>query len=187
MTLNLIRSQDIVPPPRRPISKLRLLVGGLLGLLLSLGFCLLFHSYIVFPLVVQNTDMVPTLNKGDWIYVWRSKQEIRRGSVVLLSHPKIPEYKLIRRVIALPEETIDIYKRRIYINSQLLQTNWEQQAQQSYSSKVDEEKSYYNFITPLKLKRDEIIVLADNRKQILDSRTLGAFSLKQIEGIIYTK
>ena len=45
---------------------------------------------------------------------------IRRGEIIVFKYPEDPERDFIKRVIALPGETIELKKKRVYINGERL-------------------------------------------------------------------
>ena len=47
-------------------------------------------------------------------------RDIRRGDIVVFKYPNEPERDFIKRVIALPGETLELRAKKVYINGQLL-------------------------------------------------------------------
>lgn len=58
-----------------------------------------------FRVEVAGESMVPALGPGDWLVATR-RGRIRRGSVVVLSHPNRP-LDLVKRVHAVPGQVVD--------------------------------------------------------------------------------
>ncbi len=184
--------RDIRPPQKSSFSKRRVLAGLILGLLAGLAIRFLLHTYIFFPYQTGSSDMAPTISPGQSLYVWRlfPKEELKRGAIVLLTHPTLPHYLLVRRIIGLPGEKVELYRRRIFINQQELMEKWEQQIQKAHhypQAPLSGEASRRDFSPPVNLKQDEIYVLGDDRKAALDSRILGPFHLKNVVGLVAFK
>lgn len=86
--------------------------------------------------------------------------------IVFMHHDKW----MIKRVIALPKETIEIKDNTLYING-------EKTAQPFLTEDV-----LTSDITPTTLSDQEIYVLGDNRNNSFDSRDIGAIPLSNVIG-----
>lgn len=124
----------------------------------------LFRTFIATPVKVDGTSMYPTLN-GNEIVILNKLSKIDRFDVVVV---KLPEEDLIKRVIGMPNETIEIIDNKIYI----------------YGKKIEDK--YGNGITSdypkTKLKKDEYFVLGDNRESSMDSRSIGPIKEEKLKG-----
>ena len=58
-----------------------------------------------FRVEVAGSSMEPTLMSGDWLVATRAGH-VRRGSVVVLTHPERP-VDLVKRVAAVPGDVVD--------------------------------------------------------------------------------
>ena len=95
-----------------------------------------------------------------------------RGNIVLVRDPEEPTRELIKRVVGLPGETIDIKSGEVFIDGCSLD--------EPYILQLD-----YGLNVPAKswlLTEDEYLVLGDNRDQSRDSRTFGPVSCELIVG-----
>jgi signal peptidase I len=98
-------------------------------------------------------------------YQWRGP---RRGDVIVFEVPH-EEEPLIKRVVALPGETIEIRDEAIYVNGQQLSESWATQpGGPDYPATT---------LPPL-----HVFVLGDNRANSRDSRYFGPVSRDQIIG-----
>jgi len=118
---------------------------------------------IVNKLVYSEVDMeklgkyVPFINAGD-----EPKRNVfhgpQRGDIVVLRDPRKPETDLIKRVIGLPGETVEIVNGRVFINDMLLD--------EPYIT------TPWNDTKPkILISEGEYYVLGDNRDNSLDSRS----------------
>ncbi len=57
---------------------------------------------------VAETSMTPALRPGDRLLCIRLTGPPRRASIVVFPHPHRPDFWLIKRVVALPGETVEI-------------------------------------------------------------------------------
>lgn len=142
------------------------LIKSLIPYLIIIIIVVLVRSFIVTPVSVHGSSMYPTLN-GKEIMLLNKLNKIERFDIVVLKIDK-EEDNLIKRVIGLPGETVEIRDNAIYINDK----------------KIEDKYGYgvtYN-IDKVTLGSDEYFVLGDNRKISLDSRVFGTIHENDIKG-----
>ena len=93
----------------------------------------------------------------------------QRGDIVVLVDPRRSNQDLIKRVIGLPGETVEVADGKVYINDQLLlepyiKTPW-------HDTKAKQT-----------IPADEYFVMGDNRDNSLDSRSIGPVAKQLIIG-----
>ncbi|MGC8780577.1 MAG: signal peptidase I [Anaerolineae bacterium] len=93
----------------------------------------------------------------------------RRGDVIVFEYPLDESRDFIKRVIALPGETIEIRGGKVYINGKLM------------PEPFGPNPTNRNF-GPLKVPPDTVFVMGDNRNNSSDSRTWGPLPQKDIIG-----
>lgn len=136
---------------------------------LFIGFYFTKISPVAF---VSGNSMYPTLKDGNVISCTTDTTSIQRGDIVVI---KTGFHKLIiKRVIALPGETIEIKNGITYVNG-ICYEEFEFEKIEDAGILADK---------PLTLSGDEFFVMGDNRNHSSDSRKMGA--IKQ-ENIIYKK
>ena len=141
-------------------------IQSLIPYIIIIVVVVFIRTFIVTPIKVDGNSMHPTL-EGDEIMLLNKLGHIDRFDIVVA---KIEEKdnNFIKRVIALPGETIEIKDNKIYINGEIL----------------DDDFGYgitYN-IDAITLGNDEYFLLGDNRIISLDSRSFGPISKKEILG-----
>ncbi len=109
------------------------------------------------------------------VSLWRNP---KRGQLVIFT-PFVPEETsdIVKRVIGLPGETVDIHDGAVWINGNKLAEN--------YTTGPSEP---YDLRTPYKVPQDCYFVMGDNRGNSYDSRFTGCVPRKNIIGtpvIIY--
>ncbi len=110
--------------------------------------------------------MKTTLENGDLLLLYKLG-DIKRYDIVVIDD-KIDDEIIIKRVIGMPGETIEIKNNKIYINDEEIADNY------AYG-----ETSDFSQIT---LKDDEYFILGDNRLISKDSRIIGPVKKDSIEG-----
>ncbi len=126
----------------------------------------LIRSFIVTPVRVNGKSMYPTL-KGGEIMILNKLGKVNRFDIVVLKIES-EEDNLIKRIIGMPGETVEIKNNEIYINDKVLKDKY------GYGLTYDIDK--------VTLDDDEYFILGDNRKISLDSRVFGTIKKDEIKG-----
>jgi signal peptidase I len=95
--------------------KKRFAIVGLIVLLF--GACGLVSR--VQPVKVVGTAMMPALNDGDLVIIDRHADKFARGDIVIFLYPKNPVRSYLKRIVGLPNETVEIREGKVFINGQL--------------------------------------------------------------------
>ena len=128
----------------------------------------LIRTFLITPAAVSGSSMESTLNNHDLVIinklVYRIKP-IERFDIVVVNNDEDND-RIIKRVIGLPNETIEYKDNKLYINAKLIET-----------------KLSFEYTDDFKVetKEDEYFVLGDNRDVSKDSRMLGNFNKKDIK------
>jgi signal peptidase I len=144
-----------------------------IGTVVPAVFIALFiNVFVAQAMVVQGPSMQPNLYVDHRVMVekvtYRFIHGPRRGDVVIVEVPGEDE-PLIKRVVALSGETVEVRGGRVLINGQPLQEPWPtQRGGPSYPS---------TSVPPL-----HVFVLGDNRGSSRDSRSFGPVSVDQLVG-----
>ncbi|NCG35177.1 MAG: signal peptidase I [Dehalococcoidales bacterium] len=135
---------------------------------------LLFSSF-----EVNGRSMTPTLNDGDRVLILKlnyinlpflEKKLIitspKKDSIIAFQ--KEDGVELIKRVIALPNDEVDIKNQTVYVNNSI----------QGRGLGLTSPKNTF----PITLEDDCIFVLGDNRNLSNDSRAFGCVPIENIKG-----
>lgn len=118
--------------------------------------------------------MYPSVKAGDLVLYYRLQTDFAAGDVVIVKKDGKEE---IRRIIAVPGDTVDITRDGLKINGYIQQEN----------SIYAETLPYVEGITfPVTVGRDNYFVLADARLNTRDSRMYGAVKKEEIKGLVMT-
>lgn len=135
--------------------------------------------FVAEPFLVYGSSMEPNFDTGDYIIVDELVYKIRkpaRGDVVVLKPPYDEKKHLIKRIIGLPGETIEVDATRVTIfnkdnpNGYLLS---EPYVDPSYQSAR---------VARYSLGTNEYFVMGDNRTVSYDSRNWGPLPEDNIKG-----
>ena len=121
---------------------------------------------------VEGSSMLPTLYDGEWVLLWHLDGSYARDDVIAFT-PVGYDKELVKRVIGLPGETVDIQDGKVLINGAPLD---EPEISQDTVQKPD------GMVFPYVLKANEYFVLGDNRGNSYDSRNFGVITKSEIAG-----
>lgn len=130
----------------------------------------LIRTFIITPALVNGDSMYDTLEDKDLVIVNKVSllvSNIKRFDIVVINNKKDKD-KIIKRVIALPNEKIEYKNNVLYIDDE---------KQNLYGLKFENTEDFV-----YETKDNEYFVLGDNRDLSKDSRYLGAFKKEEIIG-----
>lgn len=124
---------------------------------------MLFFSLMFRPAAVIGDSMLPNFSGGDRVACVHSFSGYERGDVIIISHATRKDESIIKRVIAVGGDTVDIdfYKGTVSVNGQVLDEPYVgTPTNLSYDMKF-----------PLTVPEGKLFVLGDNRNDSIDSRS----------------
>ena len=130
---------------------------------------LLIRTFLTTPAIVDGASMDDTLNDGQLVFINKivyRVSDIKRFDIVVIRN-ELENDKIIKRVIGLPNETIEYKDNNLYINDRLVKTRL------NFKNTAD-----FKVTT----SKNEYFVLGDNRPVSKDSRLLGNFKRSDIIG-----
>ena len=119
------------------------------------------------PIIIRQSSMEPTFYNGDYIFISKQAYNLfgdpERGDVVVfhtgLQTDDGEDKNLIKRVIGLPGDTVEVAGGYVYLNGEKLEETYINE--QGVSGEMD----------PVTVPEDELFVLGDNRRVSQDSRS----------------
>jgi signal peptidase I len=102
---------------------------------------------------------------------------LERFDVVIVYVASMDEY-LVKRVIALPNETIEVRDNVLYIDNIAQKESFLNQAYMQQLSNPN--RNFTLDFGPITLNQDEVFLMGDNRPFSSDSRIFGPFKLEAI-------
>lgn len=130
--------------------------------------------FLIENVTVSGKSMEPTFSTGDVVLAKKFDLSLERFDIVIVGGD---EKNLIKRIIGMPNERIQISDGLVYINGALLDTDICSDLIQDGGC-ADEE---------VQLAEDEYFVLGDNRNASSDSRDFGAVKREQIDGKVIVR
>jgi signal peptidase I len=139
-------------------------------------FTLLIYAFVRHFLFenyrVVGYSMVATLEDNQVLVVNKLGYRLhdpQRGDIIVFRDPHTPNRKLIKRVIGLPGETVEIQQGQVFINGQPLEEPYIQNP------------GYYSS-PPTQIPDGQYFVLGDNRNNSSDSHSWGTLERDLIVG-----
>lgn len=142
----------------------------------------LIYLFVAQPHKVSGNSMVPTFHNGDYILTDKLTYRFtspKRGDVIVLKNPRDESQDFIKRIIALPGETIKIENNSVYVNGQLLKEPYLPSGISTSGGNFLPDK------TTVKLGSNQYFVFGDNRDHSSDSRTWGGVTREEIVGKVF--
>lgn len=137
----------------------------------------IFVKIFLFDFVVVKGDsMYPTYANNDIVFVNKANFSVSRYDIVVI---KIGQNNIIKRVIGMPNETVQIINGQIYIDGEIL-----------VDDIIDISLDYAGIAeSKIELLDNCYFVLGDNRGHSWDSRheEIGIIDKKQIIGVVIKK
>lgn len=145
-------------------------------IILVLAIVVPLRIFIAQPFIVNGESMLPTLENGNYLIIDELSYRIgepERGDVVVFRFPTEHTRFLIKRVIAMPGETIAINGSQVTITKE-----------DSTRIQLDETylKQDFSSYGTWELADDEYFVMGDNRQNSSDSRSWGPLNEKLLVG-----
>ena len=145
--------------------------GWVISIAIAVVVAITIRTFVFEPIFVSGDSMIPTLHNGESLGVEKISRYSSlpsRGEIVIVTDPDNNE-TLVKRVIGLPGDTIEVKDRTVFIDGKPLLEPYV--SQNPYSN--------YKAVT---VPPDTIFVMGDNRANSKDSRFFGPIGKSYIIG-----
>ncbi len=141
------------------------------------------RMFVAQPFIVSGESMVNTFQSGQYLIVDQISYQLNkptRGDVVVFRYPRDPSKFFIKRIIAVPGDTIKIEDAQVTIINE------------SNPDGITLDEPYVKSMEPAALFEEtlgdrEYFVMGDNRDQSSDSRSWGVLQEERIVGRAYLR
>jgi signal peptidase I len=150
------------------------------ALLIAAALVFLIRWFIFAPFIVDGPSMEPNFYTGERLIVNKIIYSIRkphRGEVLVFH--ATPEKDYIKRVIALPGETVKISNNKVYVNDKELDEDY---IKEIVDEKAKNREVYNRDFPATTIPEGAIFVMGDNRLNSSDSRMIGAVTYDKVVG-----
>ncbi len=156
--------------------------------LIALAIVMPIRYFLFQPFLVKGESMAPNFGDGDYLIVDELSYRFRspaRGEIIIFNYTEtsiqgLAKNRLIKRVIGLPGETVEIKEGKISIYK-------------DNERQILDESDYIPFSLKTSgnilatLNEDEYFVLGDNRPFSKDSRIFGVLNEEEIIGKVFLR
>lgn len=146
-------------------------------ILLAVVLALIFRTFVFRTAYAMSVSMEPTLHQGQILIISRINYlvgEPKRGDIVVINNKqdKLEHLNLIKRVVGLPGETVEIRDNKVYINGKALDPD--------YTTAPTPDFGFRKTTIP----EGQYMVMGDNRTNSRDSRfeSVGFIDKKYLDG-----
>ncbi|MGP4073684.1 signal peptidase I [Piscibacillus sp. B03] len=130
------------------------------AIIIAVVLAFFLRSYVFATSIVEGTSMDPTLHNGERVIFNKAiylLDEPSRGDIVIIQHPN---KNYVKRVIGLPNETVEVRNGTLYIDGEKVDQSFLPPEQQSATSDFE----------PVEVPNQHYFVMGDNRDISKDSR-----------------
>jgi signal peptidase I len=131
---------------------------------------LLANRYVCGLYRVKGTSMTPTLLDGDLCLVWKlGPKHYKRGDIIFFRTSDDPPVYFVKRIIAVPGETVSMEAGQLFINGEPMPEPYTQ-PNRTWG------------VRPTRLPHDFYFFMGDHRATPVEFHLFGTVSARNIEG-----
>jgi signal peptidase I len=173
LTPDFVTAGGVTTAVKKPVRRRRrrLAVDWLVIAVCALAAAFLLRTFVIQQFAVDGQSMLGSLHSGDRVIVNKLSYDLhdpRHGDIVVLKDIKnaLEERDLIKRVIALPGETIEYRNCELFIDGTRIVEPYLDPVLVTADHCGDSQD-------PVKVEAGHVFVMGDNRAASLDSRTVS--------------
>jgi signal peptidase I len=152
-------------------------------ILIALAAAILLRLFVISAYRVESASMEGTLLEGDYIFVNQLAYRFgdpNIGDIVVFKSPLNPTKDYIKRIVALPGQTVEVIDKVLYVDNQLAQIF--PNVKNSDPKILPMQLSLRDNFGPIQVPSDQYFVLGDNRDDSQDSRFWGFLPKENLKG-----
>lgn len=153
-------------------------------IVVSLAIVIPIRYFLVQPFYVKGASMEPNFYDHEYLIIDELSYRLRepkRGEIVVFKYPNDPSQYFIKRIVGLPNETVEIKDGRVRVYPSEGSVGYylnESQYLSDASTYADKK---------FQIGNNEYFVLGDNRPSSLDSRIFGPVEDRMIVGRVWLR
>jgi signal peptidase I len=149
-------------------------------ILITLGIALVVFLLLQTTIqssIVEGSSMQPSLEDGQRLIVLKAIyrfSEPERGDIIIIHPPVSPQKQWVKRVIGLPEDTVEVKDGKVYVNGFALIEPY-----------LEDPPNYT--LAPYKVPANNYFVMGDNRNHSTDSHYKWTVTRDNIVGEVWLR
>jgi len=157
------------------------LIDSVQTFLIAAAIFLVIYLFLFRPYEVKGDSMFPNFHDKEYVLtslITLRLSDPKRGDVVVFKSPAEPEKDYIKRVVALPGDTVSVKNGDVYLNGEKLnESSYLASGVKTYQGAFLEENEQ------IKVPKEMYFVLGDNRQASSDSREWGFVGKDTVIGV----
>jgi signal peptidase I len=147
-----------------------------INILVAAAVSIFLVTYVASAYKIEGNSMERALKDQERVIITKMgvKNNINRYDIVVLYKPDEPKKSIIKRIIALPDEIVEIKQGDVYIDGKRLPEPYLPGAKDIMFRSID--------MKPLLVQKNHYFVMGDNRTVSQDSRVFGPVPQEYIYG-----
>lgn len=132
---------------------------------IGVGLALFLRAFVVESIYIPTPSMEPTIPAGTHLFLDKITCGLRnpaRGDVVVFASPAPPREDMVKRVIAVGGDTIELREKKVLLNGKELEESYVKHTRSGERLSGDD-------LGPLDVPKGSVFVLGDNRDESGDS------------------
>lgn len=171
------------------------------ALLIAAVFLLFTNTFVVKTFFIPSGSMEDTLLVGDHLFVNRfifgptmgklehavlPLREPRRGDIVIFRSPERPNIDLVKRLIGLPGDTLQVVNKQLFVNGKKVKDDSyvEHKDSRTFLNRpyMSEQQRLRDNFGPITVPAESYFCMGDNRDMSYDSRFWGTVPAHYLKG-----
>lgn len=157
---------------------------GIVAIFVAAVFLTLLAFRFLFPpYQQQSSSMEPAIRRDDMVFMKRTG-DVHRGDIVVVRYPLNKKTSLIKRVIGMPCDVVEIRAKQLILNGKPIEEPYVIHDDAKTYSGPDLKEPYRSrdYFGPYTVLSGEYFLLGDNREHSSDSRYWGAVPSWDVRG-----
>ncbi|MEA2030877.1 MAG: signal peptidase I [candidate division Zixibacteria bacterium] len=151
---------------------------------IALVAAVLLRIFVISAYRVNSDSMENSLYEGDYIFVNKLAYEYGSGpeigDIIVFKYPNNPEKDFVKRLVALPGQTVKVVDKILYVDGQVAQIPL--QSKHIDKRIIPATLSYRDNFSAYQVPAGEYFVMGDNRDDSRDSRFWGCVPKENLLG-----
>lgn len=154
------------------------------AVVITIIISLIVKNYVFERIHINGSSMIPLLNNNDSVLIEKLSLlngAFKRGQIVIFNYGNINHEQLIKRIIGIEGDEIELIEGKVYLNGKILDEPYLEKNTVTLGS------TFLPEATKIKIKKGSVFLLGDNRSNSKDSRYFGHVTINSIKGHVIFK